>query len=74
MTNELKKAMSHTRRVAAGFVHGLEQMASLGTSGAIERFPRPDRAEAAMRRDWARVGGDMRQATKRVKQLVETKE
>jgi hypothetical protein len=50
----------------AGFAHGLAQMGSLGSVGPLTSFPNTDAADA-IKGDWQRVGGDLQDGFKKVR-------
>jgi hypothetical protein len=58
--------------VISGFVHGLAQIGSFGTSGPIANYPNT-RSDEAIRGDWNRVGGDMRRGIDRVREREKAK-
>jgi hypothetical protein len=56
----------------AGFVHGLSQMGSFGSAGAMVNYPKPGGADA-MQGDWQRVGADMKRGFEKVRSREKAK-
>jgi hypothetical protein len=57
--------------LVAGFAHGLSQMGSFGTAGALVDYPTP--SKDAIRGDWQRVGGDLKRGFDKVRASEKTK-
>ncbi|TAH67436.1 MAG: hypothetical protein EWM45_07810 [Rhodopseudomonas palustris] len=64
MTKTIRAAAG---RVADSFVQGIAQMGTLTMSERRKPAPRKTAAEA-LRGDWARLGGDMERAVRKVKE------
>jgi hypothetical protein len=64
------KRSATTGSLVAGIVHGLAQMGSFGSVGAMVNYPKPG---DAMKGDWQRVGADMKRGFEKVRSREKAK-
>jgi len=58
--------------IFSGFVHGLAQIGSFGTPHPLAHYPSA-RSDDAIRRDWKRLGDDMKRGIDKVREREKAK-